>query len=140
MNGGKKTRKVSRWKCVHGCNNETVGVPCPHLEELLESKTEKQKRGYDREVDIVFTDALEKYEKDVIRPIIEYFPPVPAEQLLQEKLRQYDLTPAEKHIIINKFVYGKTFRELGKDLKMSEFWTHGVYKKALKKLKEKGYK
>ncbi len=123
------------WECTHGCDLST-GVPCRHLEALLDPHRDK---APSRQIKIVFTDKLEYFAQESLQP---YAGRVWEDECrLRKKLFRLKLSPKDIEIVVDRIITCLTWDEIARKHKYSEegsAWKK--FKRILKVLKEKGFR
>ncbi len=115
-------------KCPYGCS--LFERTCEHVEEMLPDRRRQTVR-------MVYRDSMDHLSMDVDNA------PTLSEQVLemQTRLSGYALNELEIDILVCKFVYKHSLRDIAEDLGFSSHSTVNLlYKQALDKLKQKGFR
>lgn len=102
-------RKPSKkpWKCKHGC--KVTQTPCVHLEKLLSNRTGN------RQVKLMYRPDIERtaLSPHHTQSYTELLYSNPHElQNFRNFLRKYALQEYQLNLLIDRFVYNKTFKEI----------------------------
>jgi len=131
----RKKSKNKKWVCTECKDWEKNPVVCVHLEKLIKSESGQSVR------------AVQVKDIDKINPQ-DYTLVIPAkvadgsyERQFKEKLRAYGLHPLQIEILVRRFFYEYTLKEITEELDIASVrTTYNLMSKALKELKARGMK
>lgn len=137
----KKRSKKKKWTCTKCKNWDKNPHVCKHLEALLDTNSKQSIKATSHPN----TDSLSKIDHTAMDYTVFSIPEKimdgSYERKFKEKIRSYGLHPIQVEILVRKFFYEDTLKDITKELNISSVrTTFNLLNRALKDLKARGLK
>lgn len=133
LKGSKKRSKKKRWVCKECPGWELSPHVCKHLEALIQEPQVRQPT-------IMHYRDIDNFQERYTIVIPENILNGQWEAEFREKLKQYGLEPIFINIVVMRFLYEMSLKEIAKELEIvSPSTVLGLLRRSLQMLKERGF-